>query len=526
MRSAISCHTRKRFGVCMLLLALTMLTGANQLFAYVDGSLVCWGGNWNSQANVPAGNDFVAVAAGSFHSLAVRADGSLVSWDRYGQTNGPAGNFMAVAARIGHSLAVRADGSLVGWGSNRYGETNVPAGNDFVAVAAGNHHSLALRADGSLVGWGYNVYGQTNVPAGNDFVAVAAGFFHSLALRANGSLVGWGRNEVGQTNVPAGNDFVAVSAGYYHNVALRADGSLAGWGWNGYGQTNVPAGNDFVTIAAGGYHNLAVRADGSLVGWGSNMYGGTNVPAGNAFVAVAAGFDHSLVIATTKNPIADAGPDQTIEYTGALTEVQLDGTGSSDPDSDELTYEWSVADESGAVISDVTNSAPTGLFPIGPTLVTLTLSDGKGGIAIDDVLITISDNSPPVVVCTTDKISIWPSDHCMVDVTIYLQVSDNCVLPEDLVVNCRVSSSEPDDASGDGSFAGDVNGKDGFIQPVDVDLTYDDLLGYVGTVSLRAERDGSQAGRKYSVTSNVIDLSGNAAMASCVVVVPHDRRKM
>ena len=82
-----------------------------------------------------------------------------------------------------HSLALKSDGSLVGWGNNVYGQTNVPAGNDFMAIAAGGFHSLALKSDGSLVGWGYNGYGQTNVPAGDDFMAIAAGGYHSLAIR-------------------------------------------------------------------------------------------------------------------------------------------------------------------------------------------------------------------------------------------------------------------------------------------------------------------------------------------------------
>ena len=67
------------------------------------------------------------------------------------------------------------EGSLVGWGANYYGQTDVPAGNDFVAIAAGLQYGLALKSDGSLVAWGANDYGQTDVPAGNDFVAIDAG---------------------------------------------------------------------------------------------------------------------------------------------------------------------------------------------------------------------------------------------------------------------------------------------------------------------------------------------------------------
>jgi hypothetical protein len=81
-------------------------------------------------------------------------------------------------------------------------------------------------------------------------------------------------------------------------------------------------------------------------------------------------------------------------------------------------------------------------------------------------------------------------------------------------------------SSGDGSFVGDVNGQDGYTSPQPIVLTYDDLLGqFVGTVSLRAERDGAQSGRTYEVMIDVEDAAGNIASASCCVVVPHDKRK-
>ena len=76
-----------------------------------------------------------------------------------------------------HSLALKADGTVVGWGDNAYGETTIPAGlTNVVAIAAGADYSLALKADGTVVGWGDNTDGQTTIPAGlTNVVAIAAG---------------------------------------------------------------------------------------------------------------------------------------------------------------------------------------------------------------------------------------------------------------------------------------------------------------------------------------------------------------
>ena len=253
----------------------------------------------------------VALAMGLLPQPAwATVSGKLVAWgDNFsGQTNVPAGDdFIAIVGGNSHSLALKSDGSLAGWGDNFLGQTNVPVGNDFVAVASGCCHGLALRADGSLAGWGGNNavvdgefvevdFGQTDVPAGNDFVAIEAGALYSLALKSDGAIVGWGSNEFGQTNMPASNDFVAIEGGAFHSLALKSDGSLAAWGLNNYGQTNVPAGNDFVSIAAGDDHNLALKSDGSLVAWGRNNFGQRNSPSGNNYVAIAAGTAHSLAL--------------------------------------------------------------------------------------------------------------------------------------------------------------------------------------------------------------------------------------
>ncbi len=127
------------------------------------GSIVAWGPSGEGQGTVPAPNTgFVAIAGGQYHSLGLRADGSIVAWvydNNTGQCNVPAPNtgFAAVAGGRYHSLGLKVDGSIVGWGDNGFGQCNVPAPKTgFVAVAGGGYHSLGLKADGSIVAWGWN----------------------------------------------------------------------------------------------------------------------------------------------------------------------------------------------------------------------------------------------------------------------------------------------------------------------------------------------------------------------------------
>ena len=64
--------------------------------------------------------------------------------------------FVEVAAGANHSVALRCDGSLVTWGIDGNGLVrDTPTGAEFDAVAAGSGHSVALKSDGSLVSWAW-----------------------------------------------------------------------------------------------------------------------------------------------------------------------------------------------------------------------------------------------------------------------------------------------------------------------------------------------------------------------------------
>jgi len=106
-------------------------------------------------------------------------------------------------------------------------------------------------------------------------------------------------------------------------------------------------------------------------------------------------------------PTAYAGADIPGSVGGLVT---LDGAGSSDPDGDELSFEWaflSVPEGSALTDDDIVNSfteAPT-FVPdvVGDFEVELAVSDGVNNGDTDSVLVTAVDNLPPVADAGGDK---------------------------------------------------------------------------------------------------------------------------
>ena len=119
----------------------------------------------------------------------------------------------------------------------------------------------------------------------------------------------------------------------------------------------------------------------------------------------------TITVLQNTPPVADAGPDQTVEQTspqGAM--VTLNGTGSYDPENDTLTYNWTCTGGSA------TGATPTVLLSAGNTTVTLTVSDGQLNDT-DTVNIIVQDTTAPLV-NAGPNITVEQESHAGTQVTL------------------------------------------------------------------------------------------------------------
>ena len=112
-------------------------------------------------------------------------------------------------------------------------------------------------------------------------------------------------------------------------------------------------------------------------------------------------------------PIADAGPDQTIiAGSDGTASVVLDGSGSSDPDGDLISWNWQ---EEGITIG--TGKNPPVSLATGVHTITMSVKDKKGAISTDDVVVTVQGGFSPVRTNTgggefiSDSGIVFPEDQ-------------------------------------------------------------------------------------------------------------------
>jgi len=206
-------------------------------------------------------------------------------------------------------------------------------------------------------------------------------------------------------------------------------------------------------------------------------------------------------------PVANAGPDQTVECTGdSQAEVHLDGSASTDPNNDIALYEWFENLAAGAQVPLGTGEVLDVTLGLGTHTIMLRVTDASAKTSTDEVVVQVVDTKPPIVDLHASPSTLWPPNHKLVDVHATVRV-DEC--GPYTVTLLSVTSNEPDNGTGDGDTVGDIQG---------ADLgTADDAF------QLRAERAGGGTGRVYTIVYKVVEAVGLETIATTYVKVPHDQ---
>ena len=118
--------------------------------------------------------------------------------------------------------------------------------------------------------------------------------------------------------------------------------------------------------------------------------------------SVIASATDTVTITVSERPTANAGPNQEVASSSIVT---LNGSGSTDPESDSLTYSWTKIAGPTITLSNNEDVQPTFTAPTGPTTITLRLEVNDGtSTSTDSVTITIlAPPLPPIADAGPDK---------------------------------------------------------------------------------------------------------------------------
>jgi hypothetical protein len=283
--------------------------------------------------------------------------------------------------------------------------------------------------------------------------------------------------------------------------------------------------------------SLEFGPDGALYG-GSTGTGGGNLyridPATGASTLVGpTGFDRvtglTLVNATRRDcaafthqgestltlngapcglPIAVAGADSDVECASASgTPVALDGSGSTDPSGEIVSFEW--FENLGQPSETLLGQGVVLVVPLtlGAHVITLRVTNSVGSTSTDEVLVTIRDTMPPELSVSLTPDTLWPPNHDMIDMTAVVKAMDACGASSVSLIG--VTSNEADNGKDDGNTVNDISG---------VEMgTFDTQF------QLRAERAAGGNGRIYTAVYEATDAAGHRRMEAGMAVVPHDQ---
>lgn len=216
--------------------------------------------------------DIVSIAAGGYHSVGLKADGTVVAVGKNdcGQCEvAQWTDIISVVASEQFTLGLKADGTVVLAGEIVY--SSIYEGNNVVCISG---CGIALTSDGTVIS--LNQKGSPLWDDEQNYIAVSADDGKYLAIREDGIVASYDNEYVDTTTL---RNVVQIVGGNNFAIAVHPDGTVSVVGKN----PNVQAANlwsNIVFVTAtdiNGGHAVAVKADGTVVAVGNNKYGQCDV---------------------------------------------------------------------------------------------------------------------------------------------------------------------------------------------------------------------------------------------------------
>jgi hypothetical protein len=155
----------------------------------------------------------------------------------------------------------------------------------------------------------------------------------------------------------------------------------------------------------------------------------------------------------------------------------------------------------------VCNPPSGSLFPRGTNVVRCTATDAAGNVATGAFKVVVQDHQPPVInSIRPSKSVLWPPNHKMIPITIYVSATDACGGPVSSRI-ASITSNQPSNSTGDGNTLTDWRITGALTVSLRADLT--------------AERSGGGGDRIYTITVECKDVAGNISTGTTTVTVPH-----
>jgi alpha-tubulin suppressor-like RCC1 family protein len=359
-------------------------------------SVVCR--DYGQEVNGLTGSEVQSLTAGVYYSVALMKNGTLEAWGRntYGELGiGTSGEYqetpqpvcapeaktvpctgsevlkevVAVSAGYWHTVALLANGKVLTWGRDDFGQLGVaPSSIATNCKSAPGEPDSNSEAPCRLV--------PAEVPELYDpehpVTAIAAGWYDTLALKA-GTVWSWGEDGSGQLGTgtaglttcgsvkcrpePAaisaesmGGTVTAIAAGSSNGMALLESGAVRTWGHHlGNGASDATTTSavpvavaelaNVTAVSAGEFYDMALRNDGTVFTWGANNVGllGLNskveeattpwpVPGLSEVTSISAGADSaitngSLSTLAAKPKVTGVSPNKGSHSGGSVVEI-------------------------------------------------------------------------------------------------------------------------------------------------------------------------------------------------------------